>query len=85
MKTQRLTFLEALNFLMAGHDIRCYKNGVRMYQKDGAVRVEIPQGIFDHVRSSDRLFDARDFEWAKELEWTSGDDRSIRPFFTLKK
>jgi len=85
MKTQRLTFLEALNFLMNGHEIYCYENGVIMFDKRGKIRVEIPSGIFDHQRNTSRWLDAGDFEWAKELTWYAGDDRSIQPFFKLSK
>ena len=82
MKTQRLNLLEAINFAMAGHEVRPYdtERTLRMHHEDGALRVtETPR--LDHPKKTVRLFNHLDFETLKDVEWHVGDDRTIKGYY----
>ena len=80
MKTQRLNLLEAINFALAGHEVKSYKDGYTIKLKKGNLAVYhkdfsrgvIPRGI---------KLDADFIRLYKNEEWYAGDDKTIKGYY----
>ncbi len=75
MKTQRLNLLEAMNFALAGHEVKCYTEDYTLKLKKGNLAVYHPtvrKGI---------LIGPHQFKKMLDLQWHAGDDRTIKGYY----
>jgi hypothetical protein len=82
MKTQRINLLEAMNFALAGHEVRTYKNIFNGYPatmklKNGYLALYTEPGDRGTKITGDHI------KRLQDLEWHAGDDRTIEPYFNL--
>ena len=75
MKTQRINLLEAMNFALAGHEVKSYKDGYTIKLKNGYLALyhaEFNRGI---------LLTAGNLRYLKDFEWHAGDDKTIKGYY----
>ncbi len=75
MKTQRLNLLEAMNFALAGHEVKSYKDGYTIKLKNGYLALyhkDFNRGI---------MLTGSHIIYRKHLQWHCGDDRTIKGYY----
>jgi len=75
MKTQRLNLLEAINFALAGYEVKSYTGGYTIKHKNGYL------ALYSTVFPRGRLLNIKNMYEVMNEQWHAGDDRSIEGYF----
>ncbi len=81
MKTQQITLLEAINFVMSDKVVEVISPKADSIQLDGdRITITIPPNTVKTNRST-RLLTSKDMFWLKDDLFHAGDDRSIKGYY----
>ncbi len=75
MKTQRLNLLEAMNFALAGHEVKSYKDGYTIKLKNGYL------ALYHKDFNRGMMLTGSNIIYLKYFEWHAGDDRTIKGYY----
>ena len=83
MRTQRLNFIQALNFVLAGYSVRTYSEDAKVLGivlDSNVVKLKMNATV-SHPLKTTRVMDGKDMLMLSQYEYHAGDDKSIKGYF----